>query len=173
MKSVCWRVIIAALITMARERNRPKCPLTDKWIHRWCSAWRDGPLRAWHPESYPQNEATWKVKCGSMHWWWKHLSSEMGGRGRRITQNPRVCHSVRNERTLLKTKGWRQNKNNSPKLSSDVHYCVVLTHTIYTSYTHTQKKRNVLYTYNGVLFSYKKKKILSFVSTLMNLKELC
>lgn len=166
---MCRRVIIASLITMARERNQPKCPLTDKWMHRWCSAWWDSPLRARHPESYPQNEATWKVKCGSMHWWWKHLSGEMGGRGRRITQNPGVFRLLRNERTLLKTKAEDKIKTtpqNCPLMSIIALYW----HTPHTHHTHTQKKCVVHR--NGVLFSYKKKEILPFVSTLMNLKEL-
>lgn len=168
-----WKVIIAALFTIATERNQPKCPLTDKWINKWGSAWWDGPPRTWHPEFYPQNEATWKVKCGSMHLWWKHFSSEMGGRGRRITQKPGVYRSVRNERTLLKTKVEDKIKTtpqNCPLMSIIALYW----HTPYTHHTHKHKrKENVLYTCNGVLFSYKKKEILPFASTLMNLKELC
>ena len=34
-KHTCMFVFIAALPTVARTWNQPKCPLTDEWIKRW------------------------------------------------------------------------------------------------------------------------------------------
>ena len=34
-KHTCMFVFIAALLTIAKTWNQPKCPLTDEWIKRW------------------------------------------------------------------------------------------------------------------------------------------
>ena len=34
-KETCTTIFIAALFTIARTRNQPKCPSTDEWIKMW------------------------------------------------------------------------------------------------------------------------------------------
>ena len=35
-KDTCTHMVIAALFTIAKTWNQPKCPLTDDWIRKMC-----------------------------------------------------------------------------------------------------------------------------------------
>ena len=35
-KDTCIPLFIVALFTIARAWKQPRCPLTDKWIKKWC-----------------------------------------------------------------------------------------------------------------------------------------